>query len=123
MTTRVPTPVKDCGRHGLDVLFDNSACFVDDDHDQMNYKSELTHKESSSLQLGTKSRSSPPRNLGWRFSDDIDVATAARYSDSTHDDLNADMEAGSRGCDDGALSSRQRPRSPMSISSSVAPIK
>jgi hypothetical protein len=93
MTTHVPTPVNDWGRHGLDGFFEDSACFVSDDHDQMDHKSELTHMESSSVQLGTKSQSSPPRNLGWRFSDDIDEATAARYADFTDDDRYADIEA------------------------------
>jgi hypothetical protein len=80
--------------------FDDSGCFLDDEDGHAGASASdlgCTQRESETTQYDERwrnSRGSLPRNIGWRFSDDLDGGAVARSRDSMSDDSYDEMEDG-----------------------------
>jgi hypothetical protein len=95
--THVLTPIVEQEENASDG-FDDSGCFLDDEDGLAGVSaSDLgsTQRKSETAQYDERwrnSRGSLPRNIGWRFSDDLDGGAVARSRDSMSDDSYDEME-------------------------------
>lgn len=89
---RILDPVDEREEEDLNDANDDSGCFMDEEFDRMDQNSKDLGVPPLDVERSLHRRSGVPQNIGWRFSDDIDLAAAARLRDSLSIDEWAEME-------------------------------